>query len=139
MGSSSSDLKGSEPRNARRQAVPAAQIVKFRAGKELVERDDLSCCCPVPSLFPYKQPSRIFLGEQKKAEPHALHCARTHTLALVLGVITEERRIRRKQSRQPYEHSHVKVLQIEELKNTTLSPRPNWSRIDRRPLLTPIN
>jgi len=60
VGSSSSDLKGSEPRNARRQAVPAAQIVKFRAGKELVERDDLSCCCPVPSLLPYKQPSRIF-------------------------------------------------------------------------------
>ena len=126
VGSSSSDLKGSEPRNARRQAVPAAQTVKFRAVKELVERDDLSCCCPVPSLLPYKQPSRIFLGEQKKAEPHALHC--THTLVLVLGVITEERRIRRKQSRQPYEHSHVKVLRIEELKNTTLSPRPSWSR-----------
>ena len=98
MGSSSSDLKGSEPRNARRQAVPAAQIVKFRAGKELVERDDLSCCCPVPSLFPYKQPSRIFLGEQKKAEPHALHCTHTDTLVLVLGVITEEDTYKTKQT-----------------------------------------
>jgi hypothetical protein len=47
MGSSSSDLKGSEPRNARRQAVSAVQIVKCRADKELVERGGFSSCSPV--------------------------------------------------------------------------------------------
>jgi hypothetical protein len=41
VGSSSSDLKGSE----------------------LVERDDFSSCSPVSFLLPYKQPSTIFSAQ----------------------------------------------------------------------------